>query len=82
MFKDVSSHQMDFKHFEDRDCILLSLFFFNTLFRNLTMKGGSKGEAVGTPPLYLADTFSSPHPLLCAHIDALNKRILFHRQGL
>lgn len=46
------------------------------------MKGGSKGEAVGTPPLYLADTFSSPHPLLCAHIDALNKRILFHRQGL
>lgn len=72
---------MDFKHFEDRDCILLSLFF-NTLFRNLTTKGGSKGEAVETLPLYVADTYSSPHSLLCAHTDALNKHILFFRQGL
>lgn len=37
MFRGVSNHQIDFKHFEDRDCILLSLFF-NTLFRNSTMK--------------------------------------------
>lgn len=58
------------------------LYFFNTLFRNLTTKGGSKGEAVETLPLYVADTYSSPHSLLCAHTDALNKHILFRRQGL
>lgn len=61
---------------------IIVFIFFNTLFRNLTMKSGSKGEAVEALPLCVADTYSAPHPLRCAHTDALNKHILFRGQGL